>query len=109
MFTCVMHKYDKMAYEMFSTSVYILLYFSFRFYGKIFNTLSYFYVWIWLINSALAALHGAVHSLTLYSCQSLYCHLPLGKIVMNHSLQIFYYIGSFWSQVVIGKKKKFEK
>ena len=34
-FTCVMHKYDKIAYEMFSTSNYILLYSTLRLYGNI--------------------------------------------------------------------------
>ena len=43
-----------------------------------FDTLS-FLVWIWLIKSALAVLHGTVHSHTPNSCQSLDCHFRFGK------------------------------
>ena len=56
--------------------------------------------WIWLINSALAALHGTVHSRTPYSCQSRDCHL-----VVKDCLQIFYYTGSFWEWAKSAKQK----
>ena len=72
-----MHNYDKMAFKIKSPQFTHCCIGPRGSTGR-FDTLSFF-VWIWLINSALAVLHGTVHSNTPNSSQSLDCHFPFGK------------------------------